>query len=158
MNLSIIFYYQLQQFQLSSKAQGFVLHLKVAIHAIGDKANDLVLDLYHSVASSNGIRDRRFRVLFSSLEMKGIFHLTVAIFVSDLTSTWVGHKKKWLMQLEISFMIIEFLMNFQIEHAQHLVPATTTRFGQQRVIASVQVSYSFPFTYNIWSRFYLTVL
>ncbi|XP_039136012.1 protein LONG AFTER FAR-RED 3 [Dioscorea cayenensis subsp. rotundata] len=60
--------------------------LQVAIHAIGDKANDLVLDLYHSVASSNGIRDRRFR----------------------------------------------------IEHAQHLVPATTTRFGQQRVIASVQ--------------------
>ncbi|KAM0954159.1 putative acyl-lysine deacylase [Dioscorea sansibarensis] len=60
--------------------------LQVAIHAIGDKANDLVLDVYHSVASSNGIRDRRFR----------------------------------------------------IEHAQHLVPATTARFGQQRVIASVQ--------------------
>ncbi|KAH7667138.1 N-substituted formamide deformylase protein [Dioscorea alata] len=62
------------------------LFYEVAIHAIGDKANDLVLDLYHSVASSNGIRDRRFR----------------------------------------------------IEHAQHLVPATTARFGQQRVIASVQ--------------------
>ncbi|KAJ0978772.1 hypothetical protein J5N97_014246 [Dioscorea zingiberensis] len=61
-------------------------NLQVAIHAIGDKANDLVLDLYHSVVSSNGIRDRRFR----------------------------------------------------IEHAQHLMPATIARFGQQRVIASVQ--------------------
>ncbi|KAJ0978780.1 hypothetical protein J5N97_014254 [Dioscorea zingiberensis] len=62
------------------------LFYEVAIHAIGDKANDLVLDLYHSVVSSNGIRDRRFR----------------------------------------------------IEHVQHLMPATVARFGQQRVIASVQ--------------------
>ncbi|GAV75272.1 Amidohydro_3 domain-containing protein [Cephalotus follicularis] len=36
--------------------------LQVAIHAIGDKANDLVLDLYESVASTNGKRDRRFRI------------------------------------------------------------------------------------------------
>ncbi|KAJ0927365.1 putative metal-dependent hydrolase, composite domain superfamily, amidohydrolase 3 [Helianthus annuus] len=36
--------------------------LQVAIHAIGDKANDLVLDMYKSVASTNGKRDRRFRI------------------------------------------------------------------------------------------------
>ncbi|KAM0071635.1 putative metal-dependent hydrolase, composite domain superfamily, amidohydrolase 3 [Helianthus debilis subsp. tardiflorus] len=36
--------------------------LQVSIHAIGDKANDLVLDMYKSVASTNGKRDRRFRV------------------------------------------------------------------------------------------------
>ncbi|XP_071715517.1 protein LONG AFTER FAR-RED 3 [Rutidosis leptorrhynchoides] len=36
--------------------------LQVAIHAIGDKANDLVLDMYESVASTNGKRDRRFRI------------------------------------------------------------------------------------------------
>ncbi|KAK7343113.1 hypothetical protein VNO80_26076 [Phaseolus coccineus] len=36
--------------------------LQVAIHAIGDKANDLILDLYSSVASTNGMRDRRFRI------------------------------------------------------------------------------------------------
>lgn len=35
---------------------------QVAIHAIGDRANDLILDLYRSVASTNGMRDRRFRV------------------------------------------------------------------------------------------------
>ncbi|KAL9298348.1 hypothetical protein ACSQ67_024244 [Phaseolus vulgaris] len=35
--------------------------LQVAIHAIGDKANDLILDLYSTVASTNGMRDRRFR-------------------------------------------------------------------------------------------------
>ncbi|KAK9128955.1 hypothetical protein Syun_017752 [Stephania yunnanensis] len=60
--------------------------LQVAIHAIGDRANDLILDLYKSVASSNGNRDRRFR----------------------------------------------------IEHAQHLAPGAAARFGQQRIIASVQ--------------------
>ncbi|XP_017433234.1 protein LONG AFTER FAR-RED 3 isoform X3 [Vigna angularis] len=36
--------------------------LQVAIHAIGDKTNDLILDLYRSVASANGMRDRRFRI------------------------------------------------------------------------------------------------
>lgn len=37
---------------------------QVAIHAIGDKANDMILDIYGSVASTNGMRDRRFRVTF----------------------------------------------------------------------------------------------
>ncbi|XP_072982677.1 protein LONG AFTER FAR-RED 3 [Typha latifolia] len=60
--------------------------LQVAIHAIGDKANDMVLDMFNSVVTSNGMRDHRFR----------------------------------------------------IEHAQHLVRGTTTRFGKQKVIASVQ--------------------
>ncbi|WCJ39106.1 Protein LONG AFTER FAR-RED 3 [Euphorbia peplus] len=60
--------------------------LQVAIHAIGDKANDMVLDLYESVASTNGERDRRFR----------------------------------------------------IEHAQHLASGTAARFGEQRIIVSVQ--------------------
>ncbi|CAJ1978047.1 unnamed protein product [Sphenostylis stenocarpa] len=36
--------------------------LQVAIHAIGDKTNDLILDMYSSVASTNGMRDRRFRI------------------------------------------------------------------------------------------------
>ncbi|XP_057976447.1 protein LONG AFTER FAR-RED 3 isoform X2 [Malania oleifera] len=36
--------------------------LQVAIHAIGDKANDLILDLYESIFSMNGMRDRRFRI------------------------------------------------------------------------------------------------
>ncbi|XP_058079669.1 protein LONG AFTER FAR-RED 3 [Magnolia sinica] len=36
--------------------------LQVAVHAIGDKANDLILDLCDSVASSNGMKDRRFRI------------------------------------------------------------------------------------------------
>uniref|UniRef100_A0A2P2KGM5 Uncharacterized protein LOC105122806 isoform X2 n=1 Tax=Rhizophora mucronata TaxID=61149 RepID=A0A2P2KGM5_RHIMU len=38
--------------------------LQVAIHAIGDRANDMVLDMYESVISTNGKRDRRFRVKF----------------------------------------------------------------------------------------------
>ncbi|KAF8398253.1 hypothetical protein HHK36_017180 [Tetracentron sinense] len=59
---------------------------QVAIHAIGDKANDLILDMYDSVMSSNGMRDRRFR----------------------------------------------------IEHAQHLAHGAAARFGQQRIIASMQ--------------------
>ena len=36
--------------------------LQVAIHAIGDKANHTVLDLYAGVAAKNGPRDRRFRI------------------------------------------------------------------------------------------------
>ncbi|KFK34823.1 hypothetical protein AALP_AA5G197600 [Arabis alpina] len=36
--------------------------LQVAIHAIGDKANDMILDMYESVAAANGDRDRRLRI------------------------------------------------------------------------------------------------
>ncbi|PKU86198.1 hypothetical protein MA16_Dca002029 [Dendrobium catenatum] len=36
--------------------------LQVAVHAIGDKANDMVLDLFNSVKSINEGRDHRFRV------------------------------------------------------------------------------------------------
>ncbi len=36
--------------------------LQVAVHAIGDKANDFILDVYKSAVSENGQRDRRFRI------------------------------------------------------------------------------------------------
>jgi predicted amidohydrolase YtcJ len=36
--------------------------LHVAVHAIGDRANRLLLDIYERVARENGPRDRRFRV------------------------------------------------------------------------------------------------
>ncbi|PKA53703.1 hypothetical protein AXF42_Ash009199 [Apostasia shenzhenica] len=36
--------------------------LQIAIHAIGDKANDMVLDLYDTITSINGARDRRSRI------------------------------------------------------------------------------------------------
>ncbi len=36
--------------------------LQVMIHAIGDKANDLILSMYEQVEQENGDRDRRFRI------------------------------------------------------------------------------------------------
>src|SRR5215813_7071028 len=36
--------------------------LHVMIHAIGDRANDLILSIYEQVARENGDRDRRFRI------------------------------------------------------------------------------------------------
>lgn len=36
--------------------------LQVAVHAIGDRANRIVLDIYDSVAAAHGARDRRFRI------------------------------------------------------------------------------------------------
>ncbi|XP_062208107.1 protein LONG AFTER FAR-RED 3-like [Phragmites australis] len=36
--------------------------LQVAIHAIGDKANDMLLDMFDKVVDSNGVKDRRFRI------------------------------------------------------------------------------------------------
>jgi predicted amidohydrolase YtcJ len=37
-------------------------NLPVSIHAIGDEANDNVLDIFQEVAAANGPRDRRFRI------------------------------------------------------------------------------------------------
>jgi predicted amidohydrolase YtcJ len=36
--------------------------LQVAVHAIGERANGLVLDIFDSVAAAHGARDRRFRI------------------------------------------------------------------------------------------------
>jgi hypothetical protein len=36
--------------------------LQVAVHAIGDRANAIILDLYEKAAAQNGPRDRRFRI------------------------------------------------------------------------------------------------
>ena len=36
--------------------------LQVAVHAIGERANPLILDIYDSVARAHGPRDRRFRI------------------------------------------------------------------------------------------------
>lgn len=36
--------------------------LQVVVHAIGDRANAMVLDIYDSVGTAHGARDRRFRV------------------------------------------------------------------------------------------------
>ncbi|HET9485554.1 MAG TPA: amidohydrolase [Xanthomonadales bacterium] len=36
--------------------------LHVTVHAIGDRANDLLLDAYEAAAKANGARDRRFRI------------------------------------------------------------------------------------------------
>jgi predicted amidohydrolase YtcJ len=36
--------------------------LQVAVHAIGERANGLLLDIYDSVAQAHGARDRRFRI------------------------------------------------------------------------------------------------
>ena len=36
--------------------------LQVAVHAIGERANGIILDIYDSLARSHGPRDRRFRV------------------------------------------------------------------------------------------------
>lgn len=36
--------------------------LQVAVHAIGDRANDYMLDVYQTAVRQNGTRDRRFRV------------------------------------------------------------------------------------------------
>ncbi len=67
-------------------ARADVAGLQIAVHAIGDRANREILDMYARVAAGDPSRDRRFR----------------------------------------------------IEHAQHLAAADIPRFGQQRVIASMQ--------------------
>ncbi|HEX7051071.1 MAG TPA: amidohydrolase [Longimicrobiales bacterium] len=36
--------------------------LRIAVHAIGDRANDWLLDAFAEVAAENGARDRRFRI------------------------------------------------------------------------------------------------
>jgi len=48
----------LRQWILSADSAG----LQVATHAIGDRANDFILNIYAEANKKNGIRDRRFRI------------------------------------------------------------------------------------------------
>jgi len=50
--------YELYDWVLGADKAG----LQIAIHAIGDRANHLLLDTYERVARDNGPRDRRFRI------------------------------------------------------------------------------------------------
>ena len=50
-----------------SRMEQNILHadsagLQVAIHAIGDRANRIILGMFDNVAKHNGVRDRRFRI------------------------------------------------------------------------------------------------
>ncbi|KAL1815657.1 hypothetical protein ACET3Z_018231 [Daucus carota] len=47
---------------LNSTISSDKFNLQVAIHAIGDRANGMILDMYTSVVATNGMRDRRFRI------------------------------------------------------------------------------------------------
>jgi predicted amidohydrolase YtcJ len=49
-----------EMFDLVKKADS--AGLQIAIHAIGDRANNLVLGIFDRVARENGARDRRFRI------------------------------------------------------------------------------------------------
>ncbi|HEX2168483.1 MAG TPA: amidohydrolase family protein, partial [Longimicrobiales bacterium] len=49
---------QLREWVLGADAAG----LHVAVHAIGDQANDWLLDVYAAAVAANGQRDRRFRI------------------------------------------------------------------------------------------------
>jgi predicted amidohydrolase YtcJ len=49
---------KLREWILNADREG----LQVAVHAIGDRANDWLLDTYEWVANQNGERDRRFRI------------------------------------------------------------------------------------------------
>jgi predicted amidohydrolase YtcJ len=42
--------------------KGDSIGAQVIVHAIGDRANNIILDIYEKVAKENGSRDRRFRV------------------------------------------------------------------------------------------------
>lgn len=124
--------------------------IQVAIHAIGDKANDMVLDMYRSVISVNGVRDRRFRVLYLFIE-KMIIYLS--------THSYKNCRLAFCLFVANYFNLLKVLKIGQIEHAQHLLPSTASCFGQETVIPSVQVSisslYSFCllYLYEVWIFF-----
>ncbi len=50
------------QQMLGNMQGGDAAGLQLAIHAIGDRANRMVLDFFDQIVRSNGVRDRRFRI------------------------------------------------------------------------------------------------
>lgn len=64
-------FYLYLPFQLFRSCKiGADITFQVSIHAIGDRANDLILDMYASLPSEKQIRDRRYRVYLIALKSR----------------------------------------------------------------------------------------
>ena len=70
--------------------------LQVAVHAIGDRANALLLDIYDSVASAHGTRDRRFRIEHAQhLRVEDIARIAKTGVIASMQPYHVADDGRW---------------------------------------------------------------
>lgn len=70
--------------------------LQVAVHAIGDRANALLLDIYDSVASAHGARDRRFRIEHvQHLRLEDIARIAKSGVIASMQPYHVADDGRW---------------------------------------------------------------
>jgi|SoiMethySBSTD1v2_1073268.scaffolds.fasta_scaffold20791_3 predicted amidohydrolase YtcJ len=96
--------------------------LQVAIHAIGEKPNELVLDVFEKTAKANGPRDRRFRVehahnartedLSRLVKLKAIASMQPWLFYGENGSTSDDYKKIFGLGTQVAFGSDASITNF----------------------------------------------
>ncbi|KAH8967699.1 hypothetical protein BDL97_03G090200 [Sphagnum fallax] len=74
--------------------------LQVAVHAIGDAANDHVLSTFETVVSKNGPRDRRFRIEHAQHLSAGAPERFQASGVVASVQPWCSQSICWMMQTQ----------------------------------------------------------
>jgi len=106
--------------------------LQVAVHAIGEKANALVLDIYDSVAKAHGARDRRFRIEHAQhLRPQEVERMATQGVIASMQPYHLSDDGRWAGKRLGSRVGDSYVFRSLLDHKAHLA------FGSDWTVASI---------------------
>ena len=106
--------------------------LQVAVHAIGEKANALVLDIYDSVAKAHGPRDRRFRIEHAQhLRPQEVERMAAQGVIASMQPYHLADDGRWAGKRLGSRVIDSYVFRSLLDHRAHLA------FGSDWTVAPI---------------------
>jgi predicted amidohydrolase YtcJ len=106
--------------------------LQVVVHAIGEKANALVLDIYDSVAKAHGPRDRRFRIEHAQhLRPADVGRMAAQGVVASMQPYHAIDDGRWAGKRLGKRVVNSYVFKSLLEHGAHLA------FGSDWTVAPI---------------------
>lgn len=106
--------------------------LQVVVHAIGEKANALVLDIYDSVAKAHGPRDRRFRIEHAQhLRPQEVERMATQGIIASMQPYHVIDDGRWAGKRLGARVVNSYVFRSLLDHQVHLA------FGSDWTVAPI---------------------
>lgn len=106
--------------------------LQVVVHAIGEKANALVLDIFDSVAKAHGPRDRRFRIEHAQhLRPQDVERLAKQGVIASMQPLHLSDDGRWAGKRLGARVIDSYVFRSLLDHHAHLA------FGSDWTVAPI---------------------
>lgn len=107
-------------------------NLQVVVHAIGEKANALVLDIYDSVAKAHGARDRRFRIEHAQhLRPQEVERMGTMGVIGSMQPYHLSDDGRWAGKRLGSRVVDSYVFRSLLDHKVHLA------FGSDWTVAPI---------------------